>query len=143
MRSMPDMASLLEQAEFFVDVVSGYKCDFILFPELFNAPLMADYNHLGEAEAIRELARFAEPIRSRFTDFAVSYNVNIMTGSMPIVEDGVLKNISYLCRRDGTWDYYSKIHPTPIAVTSGGMSGRAEERRVGKEWVGTGRYGWS
>jgi hypothetical protein len=45
----------LNNASFFIDVVSGYGCDFALFPEL-TAPLMA-YNHLSEAEAIRELAR--------------------------------------------------------------------------------------
>jgi hypothetical protein len=28
-----------------------------LFPEFFTAPLMADFNHLSEAEAIRELAQ--------------------------------------------------------------------------------------
>lgn len=123
MRPMPDMNALLEQAEFFVDVVSGYQCDFILFPELFNAPLMADYNHLGEAEAIRELAGFTRDIRDRFIDFAVTYNVNIITGGMPYVERGKLKNISYLCHRDGTCDAYSKIHPTPNEIKSWGMSG--------------------
>jgi predicted amidohydrolase len=28
-----------EQAEFFIDAVSGYECDFALFPEFFTAPL--------------------------------------------------------------------------------------------------------
>jgi predicted amidohydrolase len=41
----------LNNASFFIDVVSGYGCDFALFPELFTAPLMADYNHLSEVEA--------------------------------------------------------------------------------------------
>src|SRR3546814_8951423 len=31
--------------------------------------------------------------------------------------------MSYLCRRDGSWDSNSKIHPTPIEVKSCGMSG--------------------
>jgi hypothetical protein len=31
--------------------------EFALFPEFFTAPLMADFNHLSEAEAIRELAK--------------------------------------------------------------------------------------
>lgn len=128
MRSMPHVDALLEQVEFFVDVVSGYKCDFILFPELFNAPVMADYNHMQEADAIRELARFTEHIRDRFIEFAIGYNVNIITGSMPYVRDGKLLNISYLCRRDGTWDSYCKIHPTPIEVKSWGMAGGDELR---------------
>ena len=54
MRQLNNLEALFEQCEFFVDVVSGYGSDFALFPELFIAPLMADYNHLSEAEAIRE-----------------------------------------------------------------------------------------
>lgn len=123
MRLFPSFEAIVEQIEYFIDAVSDYKSDFILFPEFFNAPLMAEYNHLGEAKAIRELARFAEPLREKFCEFAVSYNVNIITGSMPIVEDDNLYNISYLCRRDGSWDSYRKIHPTPSEVTAWGMVG--------------------
>lgn len=36
------------------------------------------------------------------SQMAVSYNVNIITGSMPLDEDDVIYNVSYLCRRDGT-----------------------------------------
>jgi GNAT superfamily N-acetyltransferase len=58
MRPYNDLESLLLQIEYFVDALSGYKCDFALFPEFFNAPLMAKFNHLNEAEAIRKLAEF-------------------------------------------------------------------------------------
>src|SRR5690606_7233731 len=57
MRPLANVEALFEQSEFFVDVVSGYGCDFALFPELFIAPLMADFNHLSEADAIREITR--------------------------------------------------------------------------------------
>ena len=39
---------VFEQVEFFVDAVSDYKSDFVLFPEYFNAPLMSKYNDKGE-----------------------------------------------------------------------------------------------
>jgi len=124
MRSFDSVDKLMEQAEYFVDAVSDYKADFVLFPEFFNAPLMSPHNHLPEAKAIRELARFTEPLRARFAELAVSYNVNIITGSMPeVVEDGRLLNVSYLCRRDGTYDSFHKIHPTPSEVEAWGMSG--------------------
>jgi hypothetical protein len=57
---------LLQQAEFFVDSVSGYRSDFALFPEFFNAPLMAENNHLTESEAIRELAKHTSAIVDNF-----------------------------------------------------------------------------
>jgi GNAT superfamily N-acetyltransferase len=56
MRLFPSFEAIVEQMEYFIDAVSDYQSDFILFPEFFNAPLMAEYNHLGEAKAIRELA---------------------------------------------------------------------------------------
>ncbi|MBE0643609.1 MAG: GNAT family N-acetyltransferase [Bacteroidetes bacterium] len=123
MRQFDSFDALVEQIEFFVDAVSDYKSDFILFPELFNAPLMAEFNHLGEANAFRALAGFTEPIREKFMAFAVSYNINIITGSMPLVEDGKVYNVSYLCRRNGSWDEFRKIHPTPSEVDSWGISG--------------------
>lgn len=123
MRLFENFESLVEQVEYFVDAVSNYKSDFILFPEFFNAPLMAPYNHLGEALAIRELANFTEPLRRKFMEFALAYNINIITGSMPIVENGKLLNVSYLCRRDGNWDSFYKIHPTPSEVSAWGMAG--------------------
>jgi predicted amidohydrolase len=104
-------------------VVSGYKCDFILFPELFNAPLMADYNHLSEAEAIRKLAEYTEPLREKFGEYAVNYNVNILAGSMPVVKRGKLYNKGFLCRRDGTYEVYEKLHMTPAEVNAWGMVG--------------------
>lgn len=124
MRHFANFDALVDQMEFFIDAVSGYRSDFVLFPELFNAPLMADYNHLGEAEAIRKLAAYTEPLRKKFIEFALSYNINIITGSMPHLEaDGKLTNIAYLCRRDGTFETYRKIHITPSERESWGMTG--------------------
>lgn len=125
MRLYEDLAALLQQVEFYVDAVSGYQADFLLFPEFFNAPLMAAFNHLPEAQAIREMADFTIPLRDAFINLAISYNVNIITGSMPIVREdsNELRNIAYLCRRDGSWDWYEKIHPTPSEVNAWGMTG--------------------
>lgn len=123
MRLFKDFDGLVEQVEYFIDAVSAYQSDFILFPEFFEAPLMAKYNHMGAARAMRELAKYTEPLREKFLEFAVAYNVNIITGSMPHVENGKLLNISYLCRRDGSWDSYRKIHITPSEESAWGMVG--------------------
>jgi GNAT superfamily N-acetyltransferase len=49
MRSYENIEALLQQAEYFIDAVSGYRSDFALFPEFFNAPLMAKDNDLVRA----------------------------------------------------------------------------------------------
>ncbi|NBL65014.1 GNAT family N-acetyltransferase [Flavobacterium sp. NST-5] len=126
MRSLANLEALFEQSEFFIDVVSGYAADFVLFPELFIAPLMADYNHLSEADAIREISHFCEPLRKKFQEFAIAYNINIITGSMPMTEDGKLYNVGFLCKRDGTSEMYKKIHITPNEVQYWGMTGGSE-----------------
>lgn len=123
MRSFKTFDALCEQIEFFIDTVAGYHSDFVLFPELFNAPLMADFNHQTEAEAIRSLANYTEPLRDKFIDYAVTYNINIITGSMPFIRKGELYNVGYLCRRDGSIERYSKIHVTPNEVNAWGIVG--------------------
>ena len=123
MRSYKTLDDVFEQVEFFVDAVSDYKSDFILFPEYFNAPLMAKFNHLGESQAIRQLAQYTNEMRKRFVSLAISYNINIITGSMPQLRGDDLYNVGFLCRRDGTFDTYEKIHITPDETKSWGLSG--------------------
>ncbi len=124
MRSYQTLDDVFEQVEFFIDAVAGYKSDFVLFPEYFNAPLMAKFNNMGEAQSIRALAQYTEDIRDRFINLAIKHNINIITGSMPYVkDDGGLYNVGFLCRRDGTYEMYEKIHVTPDEVKSWGLSG--------------------
>ncbi|WP_372800740.1 GNAT family N-acetyltransferase [Lutibacter sp.] len=126
MRSYNNLEELLQQAEFFVDSVSGYRSDFALFPEFFNAPLMAENNHLTEPEAIRELAKHTSAIIQKFSEFAISYNINIISGSMPEIINNKLYNVGYLCKRDGSIERYEKLHITPNEAKVWGMEGGSE-----------------
>lgn len=121
-----DLNGFLQQVEYFVDAVSDYESDFILFPELFNAPLMGKFGDLDPAGAIRAVAKYTDMLYKKCQELAVSYNVNIIAGSMPVVENNDLYNVSYLCRRDGTSESYYKIHQTPAEVHDWGMKGGNE-----------------
>jgi predicted amidohydrolase/GNAT superfamily N-acetyltransferase len=123
MRMYNSEKELMQQVEYFVDAVSDYQSDFILFPELFNAPLMAEYNHLPEHKAIRELAKHTDSIVEQLSKLAVSYNVNIIGGSMPEMNNDKLYNANYFLHRNGKIDVSYKIHPTPSEEYSWGMSG--------------------
>jgi len=123
MRPYKSIDELFEQVEYFVDTVSGYQADFAVFPEYFNAPLLTNYNHLEAPAAFREIAAHTEEIRDRFVQLAISYNVNIIAGSMPLLRDDMLYNAGYLCRRNGTWDEYIKLHITPDELRSVGLRG--------------------
>lgn len=126
MRLFTSIDDFLHQVEFFVDSLSGYKSDFVVFPELFNAPLMEKYNSLSEPEAIRNLAQYTKFFVEKFSELAIAYNINIVTGSMPELVDDVLYNVGYLCHRDGNIDRYEKIHITPNEKTVWGMQGGSQ-----------------
>ncbi len=123
MRPYKHLDELMQQAEYFVDAVSGYRSDFALFPEFFNAPLMAENNHLSEAEAIRELAKHTSFLVKRFSELAISYNINIIPGSMPEIIDNQLYNVGYLCKRNGTVERFEKLHVTPDEAKIWGLKG--------------------
>ena len=123
MRLYKNFEELMQQAEYFIDAVSGYRADFALFPEFFNAPLMSEYNHLSEPDAIRQLATYTEAITKRFAELAISYNINIITGSMPEIVNNNLYNAGYLCKRDGGVERYEKLHVTPDEAKVWGMQG--------------------
>ena len=113
MRTVESVDELLSQVEYFVDTVSDYQSDFIVFPEFFNAPLMGLEEHANQTEAIRGLAEYTPLFRERMSQMAIEYNANIITGSMPLAEDGHIYNVSYLCHRSGKIDEQKKIHITP------------------------------
>mgnify|MGYP000719459423 FL=1 len=114
MREVHSVQECLNQVEYFIDALSNYKSDFALFPEFFNAALMGlSPNQRNQTEAIRFLAAFTEKFKNEMSQMAVSYNINVITGSMPLLEDDVLYNVTYLCRRDGTIELQRKLHITP------------------------------
>ena len=78
---------------------------------------------MSEAEAMRVLAKFTPDMMVRFQELAIRYNVNIITGSLPSIEDGAMKNVGYLCHRNGAVDKYEKIHITPDEAKHWGIRG--------------------
>jgi len=123
MRPTRSLEDLYSQIEYFVDAVSGYQADVVLFPEFFAGPLMAPWNDQGPAEAVRQLAGYTKAIRDQMLKFAVSYNINIIAGSMAEYDGEHLRNVCYLLRRDGSWDRQYKIHVTPDEVSYWGLTG--------------------
>ncbi len=128
MRRFASLDEFLQQAEFFIDAVSGYNADIVLFPELFNTPLLAQYSQEDPAEAMRSLAEHTERIREELLQMAVSYNINVVTGSLPEYDGSKLHNVSFLCRRDGTWDAQYKLHITPDESLYWGLQGGSDLR---------------
>lgn len=113
MKSINSFEEFANQCEYFVDVASNYKSDFAVFPEIFTTQLLSFLKEGSPSESIRRLTHYTEPFIEMFTDFAVSYNVNIIGGSHFVEEEGRVFNVAYLFRRDGTIDKQYKLHITP------------------------------
>lgn len=97
----------------------------LCFSRIFQCAADGEVQSHGEAQSIRALAQYTEEIRDRFINLAIKHNINIITGSMPYVkaEDNGLYNVGFLCRRDGSYEMYEKVHVTPDEVKSWGLSG--------------------
>lgn len=123
MRTLSGPGEFFEQASYFIGSIAGYGADFICFPEYVNAPLMAPDKELGARAAIRHLAGETTTMVDFFVQQAVEHRINIITGSMPVLEDGFLRNVAFLCRRDGSVERQDKIQVTPSEVSEWGMIG--------------------
>jgi predicted amidohydrolase/GNAT superfamily N-acetyltransferase len=113
LRTVASFEEFGQQCEYFVDVASEYKCDFLLFPELLTTQLFSCMKDTRPGYAARGLAEFTPQYLEFFTEMAVKYNVNIIGGSQFVVENDTLYNVSFLFRRDGSIGKQYKIHITP------------------------------
>ncbi len=113
-RKVKSFEDFIQQVEYFVDVASDYKADFVVFPELFTLALLtAENRKLTPEEAIKSMTAYTDRYVEAMSDLAISYNINIIGGSHPSLVDNKLKNIAYVFLRGGEVHRQEKIHPTP------------------------------
>lgn len=113
MRAIDNFQEFGNQCTYFVDVASGYKSDFVLFPELLTTQLLSFVDNKQPGLAARELANFTDDYLELFSSLAVKYNINIIGGSHFINENDRLYNVSFLFKRNGEIGKQYKIHITP------------------------------
>ncbi len=99
--------------EFFCDVASDYKSDFVVFPELLTTQLLPLVEGDRPGNQVRRLAAYTPQYLELFSGLAVKYNVNVVAGSHFLEEDEKLYNVGYLFHRDGRIDTQPKLHITP------------------------------
>ncbi|MET0239886.1 MAG: GNAT family N-acetyltransferase [Sphingobium sp.] len=114
-RAVASFEEFIKYVEYFVDVAADYRCDFILFPELFTLPLLSsEKTELKPAEAIDKLTSYTPRVTKELARMALEYNINIIGGSHPTrTDDGEIQNVAFVALRDGSIHSQEKIHPTP------------------------------
>ena len=113
MRHIESFDEFARQCRFFVDAASGYRADFVVFPELLTTQMLSFLPNRIPAEAVRKLADYTSDYLELFSELAVQFNINIVGGSHFSLEKGKLLNIAYLFHRDGRIDQQPKLHITP------------------------------
>ncbi len=113
MRAIKDFSEFEKHCEFFIDTASDYRSDFVVFPEMLTLQLLSFLPSKNPAQAVRELHKYTPQYEKLFTRLAIKYNINIVAGSHFVMENENLYNVSYLFRRDGSFDKQYKIHITP------------------------------
>ncbi len=113
MRPIQNFDDFRTQCEYFIDVASDYKSDFLLFPEIFTTQLLSFIESNSPAESVHKLAKFTPQYLELFSALSVKYYINIIGGSHFTLENEKLYNVSYLFHRNGAIDKQYKIHITP------------------------------
>ncbi|MBI1937806.1 MAG: GNAT family N-acetyltransferase [Ignavibacteriales bacterium] len=112
MRPIKSFEAFEQQCEYFIDVASDYKCDFIVFPEIFTTQLLSFLPSMRPGLAVRKLAEFTPNYIESFSNLAIKYNINIIAGSHFTLEDDHLYNAAYIFHRSGKIDKQYKLHIT-------------------------------
>lgn len=113
MRTIRAFEEFAKQCEYFVDVASDYRADFVLFPELFTTQLLSLVEAHRPGLAARQLAEFTPKYKELFGTLSVKYNTNIIAGSQFVVENDKLYNTAFLFERNGHVHTQRKIQVTP------------------------------
>ncbi|MDP1631710.1 MAG: GNAT family N-acetyltransferase [Caulobacter sp.] len=114
-RKVSSFEEFIANVEYFVDVTADYRCDFVVFPELFTLQLLAlEEKKLNPAQSIERLTEYTPRFVEAMRALAIGYNINIIGGSHPtLADDGDVQNVAYVFLRDGSVHAQEKIHPTP------------------------------
>ena len=113
MKKINSFEEFAHQCEYYVDVASNYKSDFVVFPEIFTTQLLSFMDQDTPSLSVRVLTTFTDRYIELFTHLSVKYNVNVIGGSHFVEENGRIYNIAYLFRRNGTIEKQYKLHITP------------------------------
>lgn len=115
-RRVQSFEEFLHIVEYFIDVASDYRSDFVVFPEWFTMQLLSmEQSVLDPKQSMIRLSEHTPVFKESMQSLAVKYNVNVIGGSTATFSPKTnrLMNVAYVFRRDGAIFEQAKLHPTP------------------------------
>jgi predicted amidohydrolase/GNAT superfamily N-acetyltransferase len=122
LRPISGFEDFATQVEFFVRSAREYRSQFVLFPEYFTMQLLSYLRESSAARAVRRLAQLASAYEEFFHRIATEYNLYIIAGTHPIIQEGQLFNAAHLFTPNGRIYRQKKVHLTQTEKASYQMS---------------------
>lgn len=114
-RKLNSLEEFKSITEYFIEVASEYKCDFVVFPEFVTMPLLSIENKkLSPMESLERLNTYTNFYVEFMNEASMRFNINIIGGTHLLKDiDGSFVNVCHVFLRDGSIHRQGKIHPTP------------------------------
>lgn len=131
MREVDDFDAFARQVEYFVRAASGYKADFVLFPEFTSLQLLSsrDLRNKPPLAAIDGLSHLTDAVFGLFSRLAQRHRMHIIGGSHPVPAGpggtAMLHNVCPIALPDGRVLMQPKLHITPSETEAWGLRGGA------------------
>ena len=131
-----DAGSLLDRVAYYAGVASLYRVDFLVLPEYATLQLVGNDGddagrRPGAAEIVERSAARTAQWRDALSALAVRHAVNIVGGThLDRRADGSVRNVCFVCLRNGTVHEQEKLHPTPDEHATLGVRGGAHARAI-------------
>lgn len=124
MQAPTSLQPLLDHMTNDIREMARYGCDLVVLPELFSLPVLAMHRSPSSREAMCELATRTPLIVDHCEQLARTHRINIVCGSLPLLEDNQLFNVAFFCHRNGSPpETQYKLHPTPYEKQQWSMQG--------------------
>jgi len=83
LRKITNFREFAQQCEYFTDVASNYKSDFVMFPELFTTQLLSfeETKRCQPGEQRTFINKYTEEYIALFSKLSLEYNINIIAGT--------------------------------------------------------------
>lgn len=119
--------SALRKIERYLKEAKGNNADLVVFPELINLDRWPLGSSARDRKIVKKLSQNAAFFVKDVSDLAKKYKMNIVFGSITVIDDNKIKNRSFFITDQGDYQWQDKLTFTPWGKKVGFKSGKKIE----------------